>query len=122
VPPHQRPDQDQRPDQGRPPGWSLQQVPSPDYGVVVLASGEFDIAAVGDVHRVIASAAGVQPTRPRVAIDLSRVSFLDAAMLNTLVTERRSLQAAGGDLVVVGVTAWSMRIIEICGLRQTLGL
>lgn len=89
---------------------------------MILASGEFDIAAVGDVHRVIASAASAQGPRPRVSIDLSRVDFLDAAMLNALVAERRSLQAAGGDLVIVGVTNWSMRVIDICGLRETLGL
>ncbi|MCW2547017.1 MAG: anti-sigma factor antagonist [Mycobacterium sp.] len=112
----------QRPDQGKPPGWSLEQVPALDRGVVVLASGEFDIASVSDVRRVIASAAKSQPRPARVVIDLSRVTFLDAAMLNTLVGERRRLVGVGGDLVLVGVTTWSMRIIEICGLRQTLGL
>jgi anti-anti-sigma factor len=112
----------QRRGQGEPPGWSLEQVPALDRGVVVLASGEFDIASVSDVRRVITSAAKSQPRHARVVIDLSRVTFLDAAMLNTLVGERRKLVGMGGDLVVVGVTPWSMRIIEICGLRQTLGL
>jgi anti-sigma B factor antagonist len=112
----------QRPAQGKPPGWSLQPVPAPDRGVVILASGEFDIAAVSDVRRVIASATKSQPRPPRVVIDLSRVTFLDAAMLNTLVGERRKLVAAGGEFVLVGLTTWTMRIIEICGLRQTLGL
>ena len=112
----------QRPEQGNSPGWSLQSVPAPDRGVVVLASGEFDIAAVPDLLRAIAAAGKAQPKRARVVLDVSRVTFLDAAMLNALVGERRRLQSAGGDLAVVGVTKWSMRIIEICGLRATLGL
>jgi anti-anti-sigma factor len=114
--------QGQRSDQGDPPGWSLQSVPALDRGMVVLASGEFDIAAVPDLRRAVAAAGKAQPKPARVVLDLSRVTFLDAAMLDTLVAERRKLQSAGGDLAVVGVTKWSMRIIEICGLRDTLGL
>jgi anti-anti-sigma factor len=112
----------ERPNQGNSPGWSLQSVPAPDRGVVVLASGEFDIAAVPDLRRAVSAAGKAQPKPARVVLDLSRVTFLDAAMLNTLVAERRKLQSAGGDLEVVGVTKWSMRVIEICGLRDTLGL
>ncbi len=55
-------------------------------------------------------------------IDLSQVTFLDAAMLGALVTERQALRAAGGDLLLTGVSRWVMRIIEICGLRETLGI
>ncbi len=89
---------------------------------VVRASGEFDMAAVSDVHRVIGHAAGRSGRPPRVVLDLSGVTFLDAAMLGALVTERRTLQGVGGDLTLSGVTKWSMRIMEICGLRETLGL
>lgn len=112
----------QSPDQGKSAGWSLESVPALDRGVVVLAAGEFDIAAVDDVRRVIAAAAKSQPRPPRVAMDLSRVTFLDAAMLNTLVGERRKLLSTGGELALVGLTKWSLRVIDICGLRQTLGL
>ena len=112
----------QSPDQGNSPGWSLQSAPALDRGVVVSASGEFDIAAVPDLRRVIAAAGKAQSTPARVVVDLSRVTFLDAAMLNTLVAERGRLRSAGGDLEVVGVTKWAMRIIDICGLRTTLGL
>jgi anti-anti-sigma factor len=112
----------QRPEQGNSPGWSLQIVPALDRGVVVLASGEFDFAAMPDLRRAIADGAKAQARPARVFVDLSRVTFLDAAMLNTLVAERLALRAGGGELAVVGVTPWCLRVFDICGLRETLGL
>jgi anti-anti-sigma factor len=88
----------------------------------VRAAGEFDLAAVNDVHRVIGRAAADLEPPPIVVIELSAVTFLDAAMLGALVTERQALRAAGGDLLLTGVGRWAMRIIEICGLRETLGI
>ncbi len=43
-------------------------------------------------------------------------------MLGALVTERQAIRARGGDVLLSGVSPWAMRIIEICGLRATLGL
>ena len=112
----------ERQDPGSAAGWSLSAEQTSPQRAVVQASGEFDLAAVDDVHRAIGAAAAslVQPAI--VVVDLSAVTFLDAAMLGALVTERRAMQAAGGDLQIVGVSDWAMRIIDICGLRQTLGL
>lgn len=92
------------------------------HRAVVRASGEFDLASVDDVHRVIGRAAAELSAPATVVVDLSAVTFLDAAMLGALVTERRALRDAGGDLQLTGVSAWTMRIIEICGLRAILGL
>ena len=91
-------------------------------GVLIEASGEFDIAAVPDVRRVIREAASQVAPPVHVTIDLSEVSFIDAAMLGALVTERHRLRDAGGDLVVAGVNDWVRRIIDICGLAETLGV
>jgi anti-sigma B factor antagonist len=112
----------QRQDPGSARGWSLD-ASRPSAGqAVVRARGEFDLAAVDDVHRVISGAAAALEPPPIVVIDLSQVTFLDAAMLGALVTERRGLLASGGDLLLTGVSRWAMRIIEICGLRETLGI
>ena len=111
----------QHPDPEATPGWSLR-VESAASAAVVRAFGEFDIAAVADVHRVISEVAAGLGRPARVVMDLAGVSFLDAAMLSTLVTERRALLSSGLDLRLQGVSSWSLRIIEICGLRETLGL
>ncbi len=89
---------------------------------MIVASGEFDIAAVPEVHSVIREAAGRAPAPARVTIDLAGVTFLDAAMLGALVSERHALQDAGGELELTGVSAWVHRVIDICGLRDTLGV
>lgn len=104
------------------PGWSLDATRTSDHTAVVRAAGEFDLAAVADVHRVIARAAAELSAPATIVVDLSAVTFLDAAMLGALVTDRRALLEAGGDLQLTGISAWTMRIIEICGLRTTLGL
>ncbi len=88
---------------------------------MIRALGEFDIAAVTDVHRVISQTVE-RAGALRVVIDLSGVTFLDAAMLSALVTERRKLLDSGGDLVLQDVNSWSLHIIDICGLRETLGV
>jgi anti-anti-sigma factor len=112
----------ERHDTGRAGGWSLDAEQTSPERALVRAAGEFDLAAVDDVHRAIGAAAAALAQPATVVVDLSAVTFLDAAMLGALVTERRAMQAAGGDLQLVGVSAWAMRIIDICGLRQTLGL
>ena len=112
----------QRQDPDPPAGWSLDASQVTASEVLVRASGEFDLAAVDDVHRSIGqAAAGLSPPAV-VVVDLSGVTFLDAAMLGALVTERRAIRRSGGDLRLTGVGAWAMRIIDICGLRATLGL
>ncbi len=116
MPPRQRDDPDSVP------GWSLQATRTAASRVVVRAVGEFDLAAVEDVHRVIGRAAAGLSAPATVVVDLSAVTFLDAAMLGALVSQRQSIRRRGGDLQLTGVSPWAMRIIEICGLRATLGL
>ena len=86
------------------------------------ASGEFDLASVADVRRVISRTAALLTPPAAIVVDLSAVTFLDAAMLGALVTERQAIRAKGGDVLLSGVSPWGMRIIEICGLRASLGL
>jgi anti-anti-sigma factor len=112
----------QRQDPGSARGWSLDAVRTSEGEALVRASGEFDLAAVADVHRVIARLAAGLAAPAVVIVDLAEVTFLDAAMLGALVTERQAMRRGGGDLMLTGVSRWAMRVIEICGLRETLGL
>ncbi len=112
----------QRHDPGSARGWSLDATRTSANQAVVRAAGEFDLAAVADVHRVVGGALADLSAPATIVVDLSGVTFLDAAMLGALVTERRAIRRRGGDLQLTGVSPWAMRIIEICGLRATLGL
>jgi anti-anti-sigma factor len=55
-------------------------------------------------------------------LDLSDVTFLDAAVLGALDAERQGLHAAGGRLTLTGVTPSVARLIRLTGLDETLGL
>lgn len=112
----------QRQDSGSARGWSLDASRTSQGEALVRAVGEFDLAAVPDVHQVISGAAADLQPPAVVVVDLAQVTFLDAAMLGALVTERQAIRDGGGDLLLTGVSRWAMRIIEICGLRETLGL
>jgi anti-anti-sigma factor len=88
----------------------------------VEARGELDVAALPELRGAIARAAGGGSRPAQVVLDLSEVTFLDAAVLGALVAERRALQAAGGTLRLAGVSPKLRRLIGLTGLREMLGL
>lgn len=55
-----------------------------------------------------------------VRLDLSAVSFLDCTCLGALVTAHQRLLAAGGTLVLTGVTPRTMRLLNLARLDQVL--
>jgi anti-sigma B factor antagonist len=115
---------------GRPPpnsgsasGWSFTVQPRGRSGPSrVKARGELDVAALPELRGALARAAGGASRPAQVVLDLSDVTFLDAAVLGALVAERRVLQAAGGSLRLTGVSPKLQRLIGLTGLRETLGL
>jgi anti-anti-sigma factor len=116
---------------GRPPsdsgpvsGWSFTVQPPTGSGLPgrVEAHGELDVAAVPELREAIAEAARTSRSHGPVVLDLSHVTFLDAAVLGALVAERQALHAAGGALTLSGVTPRAARLIRLAGLRETLGL
>ncbi|GAA1027391.1 STAS domain-containing protein [Virgisporangium ochraceum] len=77
---------------------------------VVRVTGDVDFATAGQLRdALLESAAGGHP----VVVDLSGVTFLDAAGLSALVAGRK---ATGGRLSVVGATGVAHRILILTGL------
>lgn len=77
---------------------------------VVHVGGDVDLATAGQLRdALVSSAAGGHP----MVVDLSGVTFLDAAGLSALVAGRR---AAGGRLRIVGATGVAHRILSLTGL------
>ena len=57
---------------------------------------------------------------PRLALDLTGVTFIDCAGLTALLTARKAAQAQGGWLRVVAVSRCVGRLIEITRLQDVL--
>lgn len=94
--------------------WSLRR----RHPIRVRLTGELDIASVPAFARVEA-AVGASPGR-RVIIDLSDVTFLDAAALRVFVNARATAEQRGGSFGVLGVRAHLLRIFEMTDLEDLL--
>lgn len=81
-----------------------------DGVVLVCAQGEIDLASTGRLARVLAPFTD----RP-VMLDLSQVSYLDAAGIGVLVETDRRLRARDARLVVHAPTPLVRRLLEITG-------
>ena len=81
---------------------------------VVSVRGELDLASAPALRDALE--AGLQGDRPRVAIDLTEVSFMDSSTLGVLVAGLKSAQERDGDLRLVGVQGSPAKVIALTGL------
>jgi anti-sigma B factor antagonist len=82
----------------------------------ICPSGEIDIATAGAAF----DSAQIRHQAEQITVDLSRVTFIDAAGLGALVRLRNDLMAAGGDLRLAGVHPRHARLFVIGGLGSLL--
>ena len=83
----------------------------------LYASGAWDLAGAPRLSAALTEHAG--QTR-LLRLDLSDVTFLDCACLEVLLETHQRMLAAGGSLVLTGVTARIARLIELAGLSGVL--
>ena len=81
--------------------------------IVLHLHGELDLCAGPPLDRIVAGlvAIGVR----RTAVDLSAVTFADAAGLRALMASRAKLVASGGDLVVRAPNRSVRRLLVLLG-------
>ena len=85
--------------------------------IVVQAIGEVDIATVGSLQGALEVAAtGAQ----RVIVDMSRVTFIDAAGITALLTGASVARAHGGELVVRNLGTTAHRVFELLSVSRSL--
>lgn len=84
----------------------------------VEADGEIDVQTASllkqGIDRVVAGGASV------VALDLSRITFIDSSGLGAILGRHRLLGQAGGRLVVVRPTKATRRLLTVTGLDGVL--
>jgi anti-sigma B factor antagonist len=96
-----------------PPGFTLADEPLGDDGMIIVATGELDVAAssaLRDHVRPILDA-GIS----RLVVDLSDVSFIDSVSLAAIVGARRRLKDRAA-LAVVATHPYVRLILEAAGL------
>jgi anti-anti-sigma factor len=86
---------------------------------VVTATGEVDIAALGDLCRAVRNAAR---RAPRVVVDLRSVTFIDTFALHGLVAlQREEIAAPDWSLhVVAGAGRGVQRLLDLASARDDL--
>jgi anti-anti-sigma factor len=84
----------------------------------VDVTGELDLATSRRLDDVIDQVCD-QGGRS-VLLDLSRVSFLDSSGLRSVVRGRARMEAAGGTLSCVGLSAAAERVLELTGVLERL--
>lgn len=81
---------------------------------VVSISGRIDSATAGDFEKALIELA--ERGRNNIALDMSDVEFISSAGLRVLVTIRKTVQSAGGDLVIAEPSERVTDTLEIAGL------
>lgn len=104
-------------------GWWQRRAPDGMVIAVDASAGRSTVQLVGDLD--LASAPRVRWALPRLAgpalvVDLSRLAFIDAAGLSSLLLVRRQLEQTGRAMVLQGARGPVRRVFEISGLAHLL--
>lgn len=86
--------------------------------VTLPVTGDIDQANATDVATMIDAA--VATGHVHLVVDLSRATFMGAALVNALVAGRRSCRRRGGSLHVTGADAGARRLLRITHLQSLL--
>jgi anti-anti-sigma factor len=89
--------------------------------LAVRLDGEFDLAGVGAVENVL-DRMSRQPPLGRVVFDLSELSFLDLAGLQTILRADARGRASGCEVVVVRPRGTANRVFTLTRVGETLTL
>ncbi|MEU1708091.1 STAS domain-containing protein [Streptomyces sp. NPDC005706] len=81
---------------------------------VVTAAGEIDHGSAGRLVQALDP--GGLGERPRVIVDMERVTFIDSSGINVLLAAHRDLTAADGWLRLANASAYVLRTLQIVGI------
>jgi len=96
---------------------SIETRPQPG-GVVLVLSGELDMATAPHLEREIASASNDQPDA--IVLDLRGLDFIDSTGLRTLITEHERSHAVGRKFALVQGSKQVDRLMSITRVAEHL--
>lgn len=83
---------------------------------LIRLEGRLDATAAPDVQTKLMTA--IAEGKARLAVDLSKVSFVDSTGLGTLVSGLKAARRAGGDLRLVAPSAPAMKLLKLTTLDR----
>jgi anti-sigma B factor antagonist len=87
---------------------------------VVEVRGELDLSTADALRSALDGAFETDP--PRVAVDLTHVTFMDSSSLGVLVAALERARELGGELRLVGVQGSPAKVIALTGLDSAFTL
>jgi anti-sigma B factor antagonist len=103
-----------------PGGFQLTEEPLEPSGVLLVASGELDIATAPELRERLMSAIGAGAKR--VVADLRPVTFMDSVALAAILHARKEIGEDGRFAIVLARDSYPWLVFEIAGLPQCLDL
>ncbi len=99
-------------DQAEPPGFRTEANRDRNDGATVLLHGELDFISAEDARRALEELeAGIQ----QIVLDLSNITFCDAAGVRFLLTAQKQARITGRDLVVRHASKRLRRLLALTG-------
>ena len=90
----------------------------PDGVAVVRLSGRLDMGSADVLKRRVTAL--VEEGHPRVAVDLTEVSFIDSSGLGALISGLKSTRSAGGDLRIAAPNEQTRMVLSLTGMERVL--
>ncbi|KIH97721.1 anti-sigma factor antagonist [Streptomonospora alba] len=86
-----------------------------DDGVVLVLSGEIDMAAEEQFNRAVREAVDARP-QGRLVLDFTKLAFIDSSGLRVLIQAHKAAKAAGGSLAVASVSDRIARLLHVTAI------
>ncbi|MBO2465510.1 STAS domain-containing protein [Actinomadura violacea] len=102
---------------GAPDGGASFGVAEHDGWTVVTVAGELDLGTAGRLDEHLSKAIGAQG-RPRVVVDVTRMTFCDSSGLNVLIRASKRIAAMQGRFVMVRPTERVRNVLRVTGLER----
>jgi anti-anti-sigma factor len=87
---------------------------------VIGVEGELDLHTSPQLRDHILASLGEPPIR--IALDLSKVDFMDSSSLGMLVTCLKRIRERDGRLTIVGISGSPMKVLALTGLDRVFDL
>ena len=88
---------------------------------IVFLIGDIDLEGAGSGRTDVLAAIDANPGAT-ITIDLSLVSFLDAAGLSLLVSALRRARSSGGSVVLANIPPRVSRVLDVTGFDRPFGI